>query len=81
MKIKLEKKEFLRIFSKTHPKVDLSELKKKKYLLREGVIDSFGIIHLVCNIEKKMKKKIDISKLKVKDLKDLNSLRNFLNKQ
>ena len=80
MKIKLEKKEFLRIFSKTHPKIDLNELKKKRYLLREGVIDSFGIIHLICNIEKKLKKKINISKLKVKDLKDLNSLLNFLNK-
>ena len=80
MKIKLSKEEFLKIFSKTHPKVDLGELKKKKYLLREGIIDSFGIIHLICNIEKKIKKKINISKLKVKDLKDLNSLLNFLNK-
>jgi len=80
-RLKLKKEEFLDIFSKTHPKVDLDELKKKKYLIREGVIDSFGIIHLICNVEKKLKKKININKLTVKDLNDLNSLLKFLNKQ
>ncbi len=80
MKKKLKKEEFLRIFSNTHPGVNLKELKKKNFLLREGVIDSFGIINLICNVEKKLKKKININKLTVKDLKDLNSLLNFLNK-
>jgi len=81
MKSKLKKEEFLEIFAKTHPKANLAEIKKKKYLIREGVIDSFGIIHLICNVEKKIKKKININKLKVNDLKDLNSLYNFLKKQ
>ena len=81
MKNKLKKEEFLEIFSKTHPKINIAEIKKKKYLLREGVIDSFGIIHLICNIEKKIKKKINITRLKVEKLKDFNSLFKFLNKQ
>ena len=58
----------------------LKILKKKNFLLREGVIDSFGIINLICNVEKKLKKKININKLTVKDLRDLNSLLNFLKK-
>ena len=65
---------------KTHPKTNLNEIKKKKYLLKEGLIDSFGIIHLISNIEKKIKKKININKLKVNDLRDLNSLFKFINK-
>jgi|TARA_B110000438_G_scaffold285027_1_gene314688 acyl carrier protein len=80
MKKKINKKDFLELFIKTHPNTSLDEIKKKKYLLKEGVIDSFGIIHLISNIEKKTRKKINIGKLKVKDLRDLNSLFKFINK-
>ena len=74
MKKKINKKDFLELFIKTHPNTSLDEIKKKKYLLKEGVIDSFGII------QKKTRKKINIGKLKVKDLRDLNSLFKFINK-
>lgn len=54
------------------------DLKKNKNLIKEQVLDSFGIIVLISSIEKEFKFKINMNKFEINNFKNLSQIKKFI---
>jgi len=75
-KNKLSVKDILEFF-KGKQKIKKTDLNKS--LLNSNIIDSFGLIELINFLEKKVEKKIDLSKLNKENFGSINKMVKFLN--
>ncbi len=54
------------------------DLKKNKNLIKEQVLDSFGIIVLISSLEKEFKFKINMNKFEINNFKNLSQIKKFI---
>tara|TARA_B100001013_G_C24300535_1_gene320600 strand:- start:5 stop:244 length:240 start_codon:yes stop_codon:yes gene_type:complete len=77
----LSKKELVKILIKTNSKLKFFNLKSKSNLIDDGLIDSFGIIQLVLELEKEYKIKTNIKNLNKSHFANIDTIHHFFNKK
>ncbi len=78
IKAKLNKKIVVDCLKKINPKL-MKILQSKKYdLINENYLDSFDVMNLIIEIEKKTKKKINTKKISDKNFKNVETITKLL---